>query len=265
MTVTPEELNLALNSLWLNDKRVLAHASLRGVGPIEGGAEALLSVLLSTTGGLMMPAFTYRTMVTPASGPPNNGMTYGSDRDQNLMAEPFDARMPVDPLMGVLAETLRQHPTAKRTQHPILSFTGSRCDDELMTQTMEEPLAPIGALADEDGWVLLIGVDQTANTAIHYGERLAGRRAFVRWALTKERIVECPGFPGDSTGFRSIAPDLEEFSRVAQVGEARVQAMPLKKLLEKVTARLRRNSLALLCNRPDCERCRAIEAAHDAG
>ena len=98
--------------------------------------------------------------------------------------------------MGILPETLRNHPSATRTAHPILSFAGINADFTLFTQTLYEPLAPIGALAELDGWVVLINVDHTVNTSIHYAEKLAGRRQFVRWALVGDRVVECPNFPG---------------------------------------------------------------------
>jgi aminoglycoside 3-N-acetyltransferase len=129
-----------------------------------------------------MPTFTYKTMVTPGVGPPNNGITYGGDKDLNKMAEPFRLDMPPDKMMGILPRQLLEEKGVTRTSHPILSFAGLGADDILLTQTLFDPLAPIGALTEKDGWVLLINVDHTVNTSIHYGEKLAGRRQFVRWA-----------------------------------------------------------------------------------
>lgn len=251
----------ALRRLDLRSRPVIAHAALSKFGRVNGGAETLLGALLDSVGALVVPTFTYKTMVTPEVGPPNNGMTYGKDLDQNLMAQPFTPDMPADPLMGVLPETVRRHPRARRTSHPILSFAGIRADEFLEAQTLFNPLAPIGALADAGGWVLLLGVDHTVNTSIHYGEKLAGRMQFTRWALTLTRVRECPGFPGCSAGFNAIQPDIVRETRVAQVGEAQVQAIPLKELLQAVMARIRRDPLALLCDEPDCPRCNAVRAA----
>jgi aminoglycoside 3-N-acetyltransferase len=167
--------------------------------------------------------------------------------------------MPADPLMGMLPETLRNHPKAKRTSHPILSFAGIRADRILDTQTLQEPFAPIGALAGEDGWVVLINVDHTVNTSIHYAERLAGRKTFVRWALLKDRVAECPNFPGDSSGFNAIARYVQADIRRVDVEEAFVQAVPLKKLFKAVQELIKKDPLALLCHRTDCERCNAIK------
>jgi len=258
LSVSYSDLKLGLTKLGLTDRPVIAHASLKAFGPIQGGAETMLTILLASVRGLIMPAFTYKTMITPEVGPPNNAILYGGDQDQNRMAEPFHAGMPVDPTMGVLPEVLRGHPSARRTLHPIQSFAGINADSILNTQTLFNPLAPIGALAEEGGWVLLLGVDHTVNTSIHYAEKLAGRRQFVRWALTIDRIVECPGFPGDSSGFNAIAPDLEKVTRRVEIGEGIVQAVPLDKLIEAVVNRIKENPLALLCQREDCERCGAI-------
>jgi aminoglycoside 3-N-acetyltransferase len=207
---------------------------------------------------VIVPAFTYKTMVTPRAGPPDNGITYGTGEDQNRMAEFFTARMPVDPLIGLIPETLRRRPRAKRSMHPIQSFAGLNADKFLEAQTMADPLAPLGALEKAGGWVVLMGVNQTVNTSIHYAERLAGRRTFVRWALTPRGVVECPGWPSCSAGFQAIAPDMERYTRQVQIGNAIVQAAPSKMLLKAVVARIRQDPLALLCQQEDCGRCNAI-------
>ncbi|PIU90629.1 MAG: AAC(3) family N-acetyltransferase, partial [Anaerolineae bacterium CG06_land_8_20_14_3_00_57_67] len=143
---------------------------------IDGGAETLVSALLAVFDSVVMPAFTYRTMIIPSSGPETNAIIYGSGADANRMAEFFDPQMPADPLMGAVAETLRKRPRAGRSAHPILSFAGVNARAALAEQILTNPLAPIGALAKQDGWVLLLGMDHTVNSSIHYAEKLAGRK-----------------------------------------------------------------------------------------
>lgn len=245
--LTYRQLSSALSRLALDPARpVLAHVSLSAFGQVQGGAETLLGALLSVCGGLMMPAFTYKTMVTPEIGPPDNGLEYGSAGDANLMAEFWQPNMPADRLMGRVAECLRSHPRARRSNHPLLSFTGIRVEAALEAQTLAEPLAPVAALADADGYVLLVGVDHTVNTSIHYGEKLAGRKQFVRWALTPQGVIECPGFPGASDGFEQIAPHLEDVTRRVTIGGARLQAIPLPALLETTQRLIGEDPLALL-------------------
>jgi aminoglycoside 3-N-acetyltransferase len=240
---------------------VIIHASLSSFGEIRGGAETLLGAVLGNFNAIMVPTFTYKTMITPEEGPPDNAFTYGSGRDLNLMAEPFSPDMPADKMMGVFAETVRTRSGAKRSEHPILSFSGLNVDAALETQTQHDPLAPIGALAERDGWVLLLGTDQTVNTSIHYAEKLAGRHQFVRWALLTNTVTECSGFPGCSDGFGQIGPVLEDVSRSVKIGAAKVQAIPLQLLIQVVVDMVMKDPLALLCQRPDCDRCNAVRQA----
>ena len=251
-------LSSAFGSLDLYNVPVIAHASLHAFGFVEGGPETLLQTLLQSVAALIMPTHTYTTMITPTTGPSNNGIMYGTGQDLNRMAEFYSPSMPADRLMGKVPELLRKRPDAKRSIHPILSFAGIRANKAIASQTMEEPFAPIRRFAEADGWVVLLGVDHTSNTTVHYAERLAGRKQFVRWALTENGIVACPNFPGDSSGFRELEKDMEPHTRKIQVGNALVQAMPMKPLIEAVLERLRKNPKDLLCGELACPRCNEI-------
>ena len=258
MSVSSSDLKTGLAKLGLTKHLVIAHASLKVFSHIEGGTETMLAALLDSVRGIIMPTFTYKSMLNPEVGPPRNGITYGSETDLNKLAEAFYPDMPADKMMGVLPEFLRKHPKAKRSSHPIQSFAGIRADAVINSQRIYDPLSPIGMLAEQDGWVLLLGVDHTVNTSIHYAEKLAGRLQFIRWALLQDRVVECPGFPGDSDGFNVIAPALDKYTRRVEIGNALVQAVHLKSLIKVVMDQIKENPFALLCQRQDCERCTAV-------
>lgn len=256
--LTYRDLATAFRRLEIDRKLpVIAHVSLSSFGEVHGGAETLLGALLSAFDSLLMPTFTYKTMLVPEAGPPDNAIQYGSGKASNHLVEFFRPDMPVDRLMGAAAERLRGHPKAGRSNHPILSFAGINASLPLEAQSLQEPLAPIGVLGEHEGWVLLLGVDHRVNTSIHYAERLAGRRPFVRWALTTSGVVECPGFPGCSEGFQSIAPFLNEVTRQINAGMASIQALPVNLLVETACRMIREDPQALLCDRSDCERCHA--------
>jgi aminoglycoside 3-N-acetyltransferase len=259
--LTYPQLHSAFQELKLADKPVIVHSSLKRFGPIDGGAETVIQALLETTHGLIVPTFTYLTMITPEVGPPNNGITYGRDRNLNKMAVPFHLGLQPDKMMGSLPRTLLLQEGSIRTAHPILSFGGMGVDHILITQTLDQPLAPIDALADHDGWVILINVDHSVNTSIHYAEKLVGRRQFLRWALLGDRIVKCPGFPGDSSGFNAIEEHSRADTRFVQVNNAVIRAVPLKRLFAAVQELMKKDPLALLCQRSDCERCNAVRNA----
>lgn len=260
------ELKPYFESLNLSDKPVIAHASLKPFGYIEGGADAVLLAMLESFQSLVMPTFTYKTMITPEVGPPNNGITYGTEKDVNKMAVSFKHDLRADPMMGILPEAFRNQPSVTRTNHPILSFAGFNAEAALATQTLFDPLAPIGALADQDGWVVLVNVDHTVNTSIHYAEKLAGRKQFIRWALKDERVVECPNYPGDSSGFDAIDESIKyNMFRVDISKTAFLKAVSIKVIITAVQELLEKNPLALLCQRENCETCNEIRGIHAVG
>jgi aminoglycoside 3-N-acetyltransferase len=259
--ITQRVLASAFHSLGINHRLpVIAHASLSAFGPVQGGAEAVLDAMLSTWDSIVMPAFTYKTMLVPETGPDGNAMMYGRGTDYNRMAEFYTLNMPADRLMGIIPETLRRHPDARRSMHPILSFVGVRAGLALNAQTLQEPLAPIRLLAESGGWVVLLGVNHTTNTSIHYAERLVGRITFTRWALTPVGIKECPGFPCCSDGFEALTPRLALVNHKIQVGTALVQAVQLSQLIEIVRTVIEKDPYALLCQRDSCPRCQAVRA-----
>ena len=240
---------------------VLVHSAISTFGDeIRGGTETILGALLTSSPRLMAPVFTYKTMIIPEEGPEENASLYGSGKDTNLMAEFFTPDMPADPLMGALPETLRQHPGSRRSGHPVLSFAAVGLDEAIAAQTLADPFAPIRALAEMSADVLLIGVDHTSNTSIHYAEALAGRKQFTRWALTPAGIVQFEHFPGCSDGFNAAAPYLSEITRRTQIGQAEVRAISLAALTATITALLKEQPQALLCSRPRgaCLRCDAV-------
>lgn len=249
----------AFRKLDLDGSRpVIVHTSLSAFGEVHGGAQTILGALISSFGTFIMPTFTYKAMIIPEVGPPDNAIAYGSGKDTNRMAEIFRPDMPADHLMGVVSEALRTHAGAQRTLHPILSFAGINAAQILDSQTIKHPLLPIKKLMDAQGWVLLLGVDHTVNTSIHYYEQLAGRKQFTRWALTPKGIVRCTGYPGCSQGFEAVASRLAGVVRPVELGKALIQAIPLVQLAETVSGLIQDDPAALLCAQEDCARCNAV-------
>src|SRR4030067_1008062 len=151
--------------------------------------------------------------------------------------------------MGVGAEALRRHAGWRRFLPPSLSFAGVNADEVLAAQTMEEPLGPVRGLADEDADVLLLGTDHRSDVSLHWAERLAGRKQFLRWALTPSGVAECPAYPGCPDGFEAIRPHLAGIARQTQLGDDLLQAFPVRDLIHVAVAWIRQDVRALLCHR----------------
>ncbi len=243
------------------DLDLIAHVSLDSLGIVRGGAEAVAGAILGAARTVVMPAFTYQTQIIPQIGPPDNALVYGSGDELNAKAEIFRPDLPVHPDCGSVAEALRQAPGTLRSVHPILSFIaqGPSAREVLASQTHENPLGPIAWLEAHDGAVLLMGLDQRHNFSLHLAEQRAGRKGFVRWALTVDDIEELPHIPGHGEGFNAIWPELADITRVAQIGLARCELIPLKPLLAYAEERLRYEPNFLLCDKPSCLLCRTQE------
>ncbi len=165
MVVSFRELLSGFRNLGLHPRLpVIAHASLSAFGEVRGGAETVVGALLAAFDTVIMPTHTYKTMIIPEVGPENNGMAYGNGNDSNVMAEFFRAKMPADPLMGVIAETLRRHPSARRSKHPILSFAGVNAETSWPRKTCKSRWGPSGGQRS-GRLVLLLGVDHTSTPA----------------------------------------------------------------------------------------------------
>ena len=255
----------ALRQVGLEQKsrRVLVHASLSAIGQVRGGAETIVAALTAACHTVVMPAFTYQTLVVPETGPPDNGITYGSAADGNAEAEFWHDDLPVHPEIGTIAEQLRRMPETLRSDHPVLSFVayGGEAQEVLGTQSVDDPFGPISWLAENDGDVLMIGVSHRVNTSIHLAERRAGRKTFVRWALSKAGIVEVPHWPGNSAGFDALTPYVASITKRGQIGTANVQRIRIVDLLDSVQELLHAEPEALLTDDPADERSQAIRRA----
>jgi len=256
----------ALRALGLGrHSRVIVHASLSAFGEVVGGADTMAGALLSSLQTVIVPTFTSRCMVIDPDGPADNALTPQEEALDSSQAEVFDLNMPADRGMGRVADALRTHPEAQRSNHPLLSFAGIRAESFLEGQTLENPWGVIGALADADGDLLLMGVDHRADVSLHYAEQRAGRRGFLRWGLTQAGVVPCPGWFGCRDGFGAIGQRLGGLAGRVDVGPGWIETVPLRDLINLAVGWIREDPQALLCDRPGCISGRSVRKSIDAG
>jgi aminoglycoside 3-N-acetyltransferase len=244
------------------ESQVIVHALLPALGEVSGGAKTVVGSLMASVHSIITPTFTTKAMIIPPFGPDNNAIQYEASGSVECIGEPFHEDLPADQALGELAEISRCHPQAQRSNHPLLSFAGVNADDLLSDQSLENPWAPIKHLAEADGDVLLMGADHATNISLHYAERLAGRKQFLRWAMWEGKVVEVQQWPGCSKGFQSIASKLDGVVRVAPLGEAVLQAIPLRDLINIAKGWIQEDPEALLCLEPDCEYCMVVRKSY---
>lgn len=260
--ISYRDIATGLQNLGLNRSTpVLAHISLANLGEVKGGLNTVMGALLTAVDNVMIPAFTYSTMIIPESGPDDNLVVYGSGCETNLSAEVFSHNLPGDMPDREASEVLRGYPGVYRSGHPVFSFTGLGLDVALVNHPAEDPYAPVSELRKLDGWVLLMSAEPSANFSVHYAEKLAGRKQFTRWALSAEGIREIPHYPGCSEGFHKLHYYMQEELHSVRVADSYWHAMKIDTLLNVAVALIREDAFALLCNTINCPRCNLVRAS----
>ncbi|MET8911894.1 AAC(3) family N-acetyltransferase [Micromonospora sp. NPDC004551] len=155
---------------------VLVHASLRPLGYLCGGPEAVLLALrdvLGPAGTVVVPTHTPDNS-DPAewNNPPVPGDWWPVIRDE---LPGFDPAVTPSRFMGALAELVRTWPGALRSGHPHVSFAalGPAAGRVVAGHARADMLgegSPLARLYDLDADVLLLGVDHGSNTSLHLAE-----------------------------------------------------------------------------------------------
>ena len=252
----------ALKSMGLQrDIPMIVHIDPSLSGKIKGGTATLMGALLSNIDNLMLPAFTYSTMVTPESGPENNNLVYGKSSEDNLNAVIFSHALPSEVGNQAEIDILKSFLGTYRSSHPIFSFYGLGLDVVLLDHSPEKPYQPIKKLMEMGGWVGFFGAKASQNFSIHYAEFLADRKQFLRWALTPDGISECPHFPGCPDGFHKLNYYLQGELKEIKLDNTKFCAIQLSTLINSAVALLKEDPFALLCNDLQCARCNLVRMA----
>ena len=240
--ITGEMIAEGLAALGLDGRQaVIVHASLRSFGQVEGGAGTLLSELLTHSSTLVAPAFTYATLLRSPSA--SIYATY--NRDTRVSRD-----------IGRLPQLMVEQRDALRSFHPALSFVaiGQQARAVTEAQSLSSPYGPIGVLYDLDALSLLLGVDHSSNTSLHYGEYLAGVPLLTRYVPIDGNVVPTH-FPNCSADFENIAPHVHGLH--TQVGRASLSAYRVRDLVDGVQDFLAQHPDGLLCQYPSC-RCQEV-------
>ena len=181
----------------------MVHASLRAIGPVDGGADGVIDALEAAVGpnGTLLMNLSARDDWGWVNERPE------SDRAELLRdTEPFDSRLtPADPDVGVLAEVFRTRARTKVSDHPEGRFGASgplanRLLDDVPWDDYYGPDSPLHRFVEANGRVLRLDADLGTLTVLHYAEYLTPlpeKRRVRRHRLIKGRdhpevrVVEC--------------------------------------------------------------------------
>lgn len=221
--ISTQQLIFDLQQLGVRPGSVLVvHTSLRNVGWISEGPAAVVRSLrhvLGPEGTLVMPTMTdSETLYDPRTTPTQH--------------------------MGIVAETFWRLEGVLRSDHPAGSFAaaGPLAVQITAPQPIDPPHgidSPIGRVYENDGWILLLGVDHSANTSIHLAENMcnAPYRIMDRVLVQENgqtRPVEFAEVNHCCRNFVKVAPHLSMRGQlvVGKVGQATAQLMRSRHLVD---------------------------------
>ena len=237
---------------------ILVHCSMSRMGWIAGGAETVVSALLSVLtpeGTLMMPTHSGSNS-DPARwmAPPVPDSWWPVIREHTPAFNPVTTPTRG---MGAVAELFRTWPGVMRSNHPTASFaaTGLYAHKLVSDHRLDACLgngSPLSKLYDLDGSVLLLGVGHSNNTSLHLAEYRADwpGKAFVKQASAmlvegERQWVEYEDLDLDDSDFGEIgtAYELAHPPPPAKVGEARARLFKQRLLVDFAVGWIERNRI----------------------
>jgi aminoglycoside N3'-acetyltransferase len=203
---------------------LMVHVSLRALGPVRGGADALVGVLDRAVG----PSGT--VLVTLGALDDWDWVNDEPEAEREALlagSPPFDAATTrADPDVGVFAEAFRTTAGTVVSDHPEGRFGArGRLAAALTTDVPWHhyygPGSPLDRFVAAGGRVLRLGADDDTTTLIHLAENLAPLPG--KFQVRRHRVVHGPHGPvirtidclDDSDGIASyegVAEDVDEFA-----------------------------------------------------
>lgn len=244
-TVTYDEIVKGLKELGLKEGDVVfTHTSLKSFGHVEGGAKTVIRAalhILGESGTLVAPTF-----VDFFWGGPNQVW----DRE-NTPSQ-----------MGIISETLRTWPGARRSRHaphPV-SAVGRLAEDltELDNLTDFSFDSPFFRLLELNAWIVLMGVEFNICTMLHLVEEIA-EIPHRHWIDLTGTVIEngvaenktypfLMKYPDISNNFVNCGRELESRGMVKKVtiGQSTIKAVRARDLYEFAIAKVRYDPLYLV-------------------
>lgn len=252
------EISAAIDQLGVRGRPVCVHSSFRSLRPIAASPEAVIRALLDAGCTVLVPTFSWVAFSYPPADPwkfARNGVgpdyVVGPAHDRVF----HTSSNTIDDNMGALPKQVLQTGQRKRGNHPLCSLAavGPGAEGLVASQSPDDVFAPLRALCDLGGCVLLMGVDLTSMTLLHLAEQMAGRSPFVRWALDERGNVIDVRVGGCSAGFSNF-DDVLGLDRCA-VGSGLWCTFDASKTVRVASDAIRQRPLMTRYHDSTCERC----------
>lgn len=222
---------------------LIVHSSLKSMGWIAGGAQAVVEALME----VITPE---GTLAMPSQSADNSDPIYWmAPPIPENWHQPTREQMPafdpdLTPMrgMGKIPECLHRHPATIRSPHPAHSFIawGRLAAEWMAEQPLEDsfgPSSPLGKMMDHPVKILLIGTGFDSCTALHYAEFLQPERTTspqgaAMYVNGERQWVTYDCVDMDSDRFPEIVKDFPGIIARGVLGQAETQLTEMRPLVE---------------------------------
>lgn len=238
--MTPEKLKSALKAAGIkSNDTVLLHSSLLSIGNFSGSPEDFIETFLE------------------------------------LLAPEGTLAVPVFGALGVLTEVVKRHPDAIISSAPVgtIAAIGAKaqeiCSDHWRCDTAHGEGSPYLKIAEQGGYICLLGVDQDRNTTLHSVEALLK----LPYLSSTSRTFTCEDgkevsktyhyYPGPHRNFIALDKYFKDagIMKTAKVGNAVLRLIKAKEMIDLAVSIGEKNPTFVLCDNPACADCVKQKAA----
>ncbi len=230
---------------------ILIHSSLKSMGYVIGGADAVIDAFLETLGNggsIVMPTFT-------------------------MGKEPFTPKRTAS-RVGKITEVFRQRKGVLRSCHPTHSIAAYGPKAEYLTKDHNETMGPfvkdgpLGKLVELDSYILFLGCGMGPNTMLHgvedwiglpylkgYEAPVEDDKGEIKKVLVPKRAPGHRDFYSSGSGKIERRLGRSNIIKEGNIGEAKVQLVKARELVKAVITFMQENPTILLCDNDDCQFC----------
>ena len=226
---------------------VMVHTSLKRMGYVCGGAQAIIEALMEVVGEegtIMMPTQSWKNL------DPEEGVHWDADEsDWQIIRDnwpAYDKNLTPTNTMGAVSEMFRQWPGSIRSDHPARSVCAWGKHAKYLTENHDLSNifgegSPVAKLYELNAKVLLLGVGYDKNTSIHLADVRAeypGKHDCVEYSAINENGVrvwkEYSTLFVDGEDFVDIGNDFEKGNKVSfgKIGDATIRLMSQRDIVD---------------------------------
>lgn len=252
MALSQEKLISFITENNLSNRIISLHSSFRSLGGFEGDVSEFCSIFLDHGCTLMVPAHSWENaLARPLSSTP----TIQSRWDySHIMSTGFNPDSTVvDSDKGIITTYLMTHPRRVRSNNPLGSFIAVGPSAEELLKETDGYHTQFERLTELDGTIVLLGIDCSKMSYIHYVKELCGISLVYRWVHTEEGEKWLLG-GGCSKNFGDLAPLLKPVTAFTELGDASVQILQAREVLPLLKDHFERNGDTTRC-KEFCDAC----------